>query len=501
MRRVRVGFLVAGILFAPANGMAQGAAAPADNERPASPAPPVTSPATPAAPQSPASPTAAATTVKSSPPVRAPGIAVRRSAYSLRQCLALAEKNYPKVHEARARLAKVEAELDEAHTAPYSQFNATAGLTVAPPLRGTAVYSPNSDVSIDDDLSLAWQLGIEGAIPLWTFGKISNLVDAAEAQVKVGEHAVKKEKNEVSLSVRKAYYGAQLARDALALIGEAQRRIDKYLASLQRKVDQGGGDDIELLKLKMNRAELDAREAEAQKQERIALAGLRFLTGIQTNFDIRDEPLRRVPHLLGPLSTYLSAARLYRPEINMARAGVMAREAQLGVERARYFPDLAIALSAKWTRAPGVDDQVNPFARDEANYLRYGAGLVLKWKLDLLPQTARVAQARAELEEQRATERYALGGVAVEVETAFADAQEAQRRLDAYTEATQYAKQWLVKVQQGIDVGTFEDEDIVDPAKEYALKKYALMTAIFDYNVALSKLALATGWSSVAPSE
>ena len=140
---------------------------------------------------------------------------------------------------------------------------------------------------------------------------------------------------------------------------------------------------------------------------------------------------------------------------------------------------------------------MNPFVRDEANYTRYAAGLLLKWNLDFLPRSARIAQAAAQLEEVRATERYALGGVGVEVETAFVEAQDADQRLTAYTEAARYAKQWLVKVQQGVDVGTFDEEDIVDPAKEYALKRFLQMSATLDYNVALAKLSLATGWNTL----
>jgi hypothetical protein len=55
-------------------------------------------------------------------------------------------------------------------------------------------------------------------------------------------------------------------------------------------------------------------------------------------------------------------------------------------------------------------------------------------------------------------------------------------------------------VQQGIDVGTNDEEDIVDPAKEWALKRFAVMSATFDYNVAVGKLAQATGWEAVASS-
>src|SRR5690606_41990503 len=102
----------------------------------------------------------------------------------------------------------------------------------------------------------------DGVVPLWTFGKISNLWDAAAAGVQVSEHEVKKAQNEVALSVREAYYGTQLARDALALIDDASRRIDKYLAGLEADVQSGEGDDIELLKVKMYREELTARRSE-----------------------------------------------------------------------------------------------------------------------------------------------------------------------------------------------------------------------------------------------
>jgi outer membrane protein TolC len=421
--------------------------------------------------------------------------------YPLKRCLKLAEQNYPKISEASARLSQKRAQLFQAKTAPYSEFTATGGLGIAPTVRGTSIYSQDSDVSLSNNMGLAWQVGIEGVVPLWTFGKITNLWDAAEAQVHVGGHEVKKEKNDVKMSVRRAYYGVQLARDSLLLVRDAATRMDRYIARLARKVAEGDGDDIELLKLRMHRAELEARESEARRQETIALAGLRFLTGVQGSFDIPDEPLRRSRHSLGPVAHYLAAARLFRPEINMARAGVVARQAQLRLEQSKYYPDLGLGLSAKWARAPEIVDQRNPFVRDDANRLFYGAALVLRWKLDFLPQSARVAQAEAQLEELRATERYALGGVGVEVEQAFAETRDAAVRLDAYTRATGYARQWLIKVQQGIDIGTFEDDDLVEPAREYAFKRFAQLSATFDYNVAVAKLGLATGWDAVTGEE
>ena len=431
---------------------------------------------------------------------RPPLTSTNLAGYSLERCLALTLRNYPRIHEARARLGYRQQQQVQSWSQPYSEFNVSGGLALAPEVRGTPVYSPDTDVALTSHMGLGWNIGIDGVVPLWTFGKISNLWDASAAQVKVAEQDVEREKNNIKLDVRRAYYGVQLARDAIALMREAESRIDKYLGTLEKKVKSGDGDQVALYKLHISRADLTARHSEARQKEAIALASLKFLTGVQGDLPLPELPLVRVRQGLSPLATYLSAARLYRPEVNMARAGLLAREAQVRLEQARYYPDIGLGLSARWGKAPGITDQTNPFVHDTINVVSYGAALVLRYKLDFLPTAARVAQAQAQLEELRATERYALGGVAVEVETAYREAEDAERRLDAYSEAAGYAKKWLILVQQGIDVGTNDEEDIVDPAKEWALKRFAVMSATFDYNVAVGRLAQATGWEAMVSS-
>ncbi|HET9958759.1 MAG TPA: TolC family protein [Polyangiaceae bacterium] len=424
----------------------------------------------------------------------------RKTGVGLRRCLELAERNYPKVHEARARLEQKRAQSFQARTAPFSEFTLSFAFAPAPVVQGTALYSPSSDLPITSKMSVGWQGSLTGLVPLWTFGKITNLWDAADAQVKVGEQEIRKEKNDLKLQVRRAFYGVLLTRDALTLVDEALSRVDKYAAHLAERLKEGEGDEIDLWRLQIQREDLVVRQSEARKQEQIAMAGLRFFTGVveTATFDVPDRPLQRVNHHLAPLARYLSAARLYRPEVNMARAGVLAREAQLRQQRAGFFPDIGLALGATIVNAPYVTDQRNPFVRDVGHAQSYGASLAVRYKLDFLPQSARYAQARAQLEEQRATERFALGGVGVEVEQAYREAEDAERRLDALTRAVGFAKKWMIAVQQGIDVGTFEDADIVDPAKEYALRRFGQMSATFDYNVAVGKLAQATGWDVIA---
>jgi outer membrane protein TolC len=417
---------------------------------------------------------------------------------SLERCLELAEFSYPSIAEAEARLRHVRAQLSEARTAPYSDFSTTAGLALAPTLRGTQIFSRDTDVSLSDNMGLAWQVNVSGTLPLWTFGKIASVVDAANANVRIKEHEVRQTKNELRQSVRHAYFGVLFARDALNLLRDAEKRIDKHLVRLEKAVEAQDADEVSLYKMKMYRAELAARGSEARREEAVALSGLRTLVGGSGNWDVVDAPMPAPAHQLAPLAHYLSAARIHRPEVNMARAGVLAREAQLRLESAQYYPSVGVTLSAGWSQAPEITDQLNPFVHDPGNYLRYGAALGLRWKLDFLPQSARHEAAEAKLEEMRATERYALGGVGAEVEKAFYEARAGAERLRLYGAATEWARRWMITVQQGIDIGTYDDEDIVQPAKEYALKRFAEMSATFDYHMALARLALATGWDSVS---
>ncbi len=428
----------------------------------------------------------------------APAHAAAPVVLDLPHILALAEKNHPNIAASRARVMQARAQLDEAHFAPFSQFKLTGGVALAPTLKGDNVFSPNTDVSLTSSLAVAWRAGIEGVVPLWTFGKITNLWDAAGANVHVTEADVERERDAVRVDVRKAYFGLQLARDGKILLGDVRSSIDKGVGALQKQIDKGTGDPIDLLKLQTYAAELDVRESEAERYVHVALAGLRFYTGVN-ELDIPDAPIRPPKHELGHVTRYLSAAALYRPEVAMARHGVAARTAQVHLARSQLFPDIGIGLSVSMSAAPAIADQINPYVVDPGNFFHYGAALVFQWKLDFPAQAARIRFAEAQLEEVRAQQRFALGGVGAEVEVAYAEVVDWKKRSEAYGKAVKTAKRWLVMVQEGIDIGTVEEKELLDPAKAYALNRFNQLNAVMELDMAMARLAKATGWDEIAP--
>ena len=431
---------------------------------------------------------------------------IRAHQCSLAEVLALAERNFPNLWAARARLAGVHAQLDEAKWAPWFQgWSAQSGFGVMPPLYGSVVF-PQSilsarNISSFNNLQPFFTFGISGAIPLYTWGKMENAVEAAEAGVRVSEWDMEKSRQQMRLDVRKAWYGLQLARDAKYLVADALQRIDHGIQGVKDKIakgDQSVG-DVDRLRLETFRQDITSQSLQAPKGEAYALAALRFMTGVESGFDVVDQPLKRPDRPLAAIAQYLEAARVLRPDVNMARAGIVARRALVDLNRGKLFPDFGLGLGADYATTPGAIQQNNAWASDPWNHFWYTALLGVRWNLDLLPQSARIRQAEAQLEETRSLERLALGNAEFEVEKAYADVVEAKDREEAWDKAEHLAMQWISIVQDHIDLGTWDESKLLEPLRAYGNARVAHLTALMDLNVTMSNLALVSGWDSAAP--
>jgi multidrug efflux system outer membrane protein len=434
-----------------------------------------------------------------------PVVTIKPRTYTLPECLILAERNAPQLWAARARLAAVHGQLDEARWTPFSYWSMSSTFGYLPPIGGTPFYNASPYTLLYQGVGKGWEpafsLSVRGTVPLVTFGKIDSIKKAAEGRVRVSEWDLEKQRQQIRMDVRRAYFGLMLSRDMQYLGNDVLGKIEKSIRNLAVKIEKGDPsvEEVDRLRLEYNRDEILARVAEAKRGEAFALAGLRFLTGVQNAFDIPDEPLKRPNTTVGPVVRYLTAARLFRPDVNMARAGVQARKAFLDFRRAEMFPNIGLGLNAAYAIAPSADPQRAAWIGDPFNRFGSSFGFGVEWGLDLLPKHARVMQAESELEEARATERLALGGIAVEVENAYASVVEAKTREENYDRAEHRSKRWISIVQDAIDLGTKDERFLIEPLRAFVFARANHAQALMDLHVTLSELARVTGWDEVAP--
>lgn len=397
-------------------------------------------------------------------------------------------------------LAAAEAKLDEATISPFFQFTARGATGLAPDAHGVPGFTPDSQVPTDQSWGPFLSGSVQGALPLYTFGKLSAARDAARAGIRGADLGAKRVRAQLRFDSRRAYFALQLALDTLQMISEGRGKLEKAIRRLQEQVESGDPniDDFDMYRLEAALAEVDARAAEAHQFETAAIAALRVLTG-KPRISIPECPIARVAFEPQGVDAYMDQAHQDRPEIGLLQAAMDARRADLRAQRAGYFPDLALALQASRTVTPGRTDQNDPFIMDAANITLLGAALVLEWDLDLWGNSARVRAAENRLSVAEAQSAQARDGVDLEIAMAHASVLEARAREQAWSRGHQNTRRWFVAAAQGYEVGAREPKDLIDALKAYFTARFSHLQSIHDHNVAVARLEQAVGTNVVTP--
>jgi len=437
-----------------------------------------------------------ASTAPSSDRAEEPSGSVR--VYHVDEFTQAAIRRYPALKAADADIAASQARLDEARFSPFMQFEGQARFFVAPGARGTAVFSPDPQIPWSNRWGPGGEVGIQGGIPIYTFGKYRSGKKAAGAGIKVSESAREITMARVVFDVRRAYFGVQLSLDLQAMISEGKDKLRSAVDKLGARLE---ADDPEVkqqdyFRLVSALSEIESRESEALRLEASARKALELLSGIEPAI-VPECPLEPVDSELVELGDQIDTALVERPEVFQLGAAREARDANLVVQRAGYLPDIILALSASFARSPLITDIQNPFVIDRGNFAGAFFGLVAKWKLDFAGTNARVKTAKAEIESLKARTEEAKLGIELEVNTLYEELQDAKRRLASWSRSEREARKWYVSAGQGYEVGTQDSRDFVDAVSAYFTARSNRLLATSDYNLAIAALEKATNMPMV----
>jgi outer membrane protein TolC len=117
----------------------------------------------------------------------------------------------------------------------------------------------------------------------------------------------------------------------------------------------------------------------------------------------------------------------------------------------------------------------------------------MNYPFDFVPNYYRTDKAKAQLLEMQAQQEAATGAFLLEVEKAYGEAKSLHDAVKALKKGKKAAKGWIVATHQNYQAGLAELKDFTDALVTYFMLTGDYYKAIYDYNVALSSLRLATG--------
>ena len=415
---------------------------------------------------------------------------------TLQQCIEKAVELSPEIGEVRYEEDIYKSKKMQVDSSAYPQIELLAVTGPSPRARGDQVYSP-------DDITRPTINGVFGSAdvtviqPLYSFGKLHNLQEAASCGIKSAHAATDKKTSDIILRIKELYYSLLLARDMKNLVLEIKDELTDSIEKLEKQLEKGSpwAEETQLYKLKAFLGEVEKKLNETEKGISIAHQALKAHLDLPegTDFDIQDTSL--TPENKSPmdLNSYIFTALDSRPEFIQLREGLQAKNALIEAEKSNYYPTFFLGVSATIADATNRTRITNPFIYDVFSRTYGAAFLGLKWSIDFGITKGKVQEAEAEYHKLLEKKRFADNAIPLEVRKVFFELIEATKSIPETETGYKNAKKWLVSAVANFDLGVGEAKDIADAAVVYAQLKADYLRSLYNQRVAFANLSYATG--------
>jgi outer membrane protein TolC len=311
--------------------------------------------------------------------------------------------------------------------------------------------------------------------PLYSGGRISAARRAGEFMFEAEQASQGHRKQETARAVVEAYFGAQVAEQALAWVEDTRAWIQGMEDFVGARVKQGLVLESELQRLKAVHAQVEAQKAEVVRQVRTARSGLGLLTSTGP--------------VLGPLATPLEPQEIIVPGVSARRgdltaADLQAKAAGEGAKAAQgsLLPTVGLELGA---------GTLHQSWSDKGNWTWASVGL--SWKVFSAPDRAKAQAARAQANAAQEMLTFKQLQAEHEVRAAQEAVLAAQAKVAAAKASILAAEESKRLREARHREGMTPLTDVLDAEAALQGARNLLLQSLFDLRVNRAGLDLATG--------
>lgn len=414
----------------------------------------------------------------------------------------------PEVNQRQAQVRFAEARHAEARASRFfTDFQLSTAHSLAPSLDIPSSNQKSFDeLYLNPDVRNDWadlrpfnRFAVDATQPIYTWGELSQSIEAAERGVEVEEAGTAQKALEVAFRTGEIYYNVLLTNALFRLTDETGSAINRAKREVQRLLDEGAEDvdQADLFKVRLTEQEYRRRVVEITQRRQTARTALRrqlFYPEGTTLHPTADD-LRPIAFPIPPdsLDHFVSMALRNRPELAQAEAGVAARSALVNVARSGYYPKLGLQATYAVSYTPDRFRQKNAFIGEPYIGQSTRTGIGIQQNLNFFQTRARVEQARAELNEVRYQQEAAQQLIRFEVEDAYRNVLIAETDVASRDEDVTLTEEWLRTEQINFDLDIGNTENLIEAVQANLTAKASYYQAVQRYNTAVLKLLRTTG--------
>lgn len=337
----------------------------------------------------------------------------------------------------------------------------------------TATGGADASRTNDEDTTSKLTAGVTAKLPIYSAGKLDNNIESGELGVKSAALKTAREREDIRLSVIKAYYDAV---QALKTINVDQEAVDKYQAHLtntQQLYSAGSKARIDVLRSEVSLSDARQTLIKAQNAYEVDLASLRNILNID-----RNEPLTLTDDVVytsfdQDMNSCVDYAYQNRKDLLVDTYTLEQKELAVKVAEAGLKPTVSLSLGTNLSGqiAPSVD-----------NSHSFTAGLSASWNVfDDGVTRAQIDTAKTNRDIARLTLDKDRDDVDLAVRQAYYNMREAEKRFISTQDAVKQAQEDYYIAREKYRAGEGLMLDIIDAQQALSTAQLNYITAQYDY--------------------
>lgn len=299
----------------------------------------------------------------------------------------------------------------------------------------------------------------------------------------------------VAMDVRVSFYELLLNRAKIGVREQSLRVFEEELKTQQERLSAGTVGELNVRRAEVALANERPELIDTQTRLQNSYLRLGELLGIDSRAQASAKAFEATGQLQynrrrPDLNESLARADLNRPEVRARAKDVEIEEQQLLLDQSELRPHVEAFSGYE------VYSERDPEIGREFNH-GYVAGLNASWHLfDGFATRGRMRATRARRDAAILALQATRASAASDVRSAFLDIQQADRVLEAETKNVQNADESLEMAKGNLGAGLGTQLDVLQAAADVTRTRTTRLSAIYLYNVALARLARASGRGS-----
>jgi outer membrane protein TolC len=423
---------------------------------------------------------------------------------TLADSLRIAEQNSPRILLAQEKVKTAQAQAGEAFATALPTIKLTGSYTklsnqlapyasmVTPLLSSPTVsafigpYGVNAiNSALNADSQEAHSVGFSLNQMLWG-AHILPVMAVANLAVDQAKDSLQREKQNVDLSVTKAFYDVLKANQLLVVIQSAMDQLAAHHAQVKTMLDVGMTTEATLLQVEVQEAQLQQQVLQMTSGLELATAAFNNTLGrdLDTPVDLKDQAADPVPAT--SWVGLLPLAQKNRADLAALRAMIDLLKTNVQVVGSAEWPALIFTGNYNWTN-------VNQFSFN-ASDVNWMWTVAASWTLfDGMNTQSKVAEAESAVAQAIRSYDLAQKGVELELKSAWLSLQLSQKSMEAASVEVALAKKNFDIAKTRFTSGAGSNVDVLDSQSRLTQATNTLVNSQYDIEIAKATLKNAMG--------